>query len=187
MLVFIWFSEKFVFLYFQWQTCRCQGWFFVQAYWLFYFLNRSRKIRKKLKKNARIELTILSWLNHPVINVRLVFLNSFLFYSNPDFSRLSSKNHKTIWCSLWRRCKTGMSSETTKCFFARLSQINRWFVFFYSLWPITSFFSGQLHVERDFDLVKDGYMRLTVQGLDFDDPPCNNGTSTLFALPDDYW
>uniref|UniRef100_A0AC34RT67 Uncharacterized protein n=1 Tax=Panagrolaimus sp. JU765 TaxID=591449 RepID=A0AC34RT67_9BILA len=45
---------------------------------------------------------------------------------------------------------------------------------------------GQLHVNQDFDLVKDGYMRLTVSGADFDDPPCKNGTSTLFALPDDY-
>ncbi|KAE9555432.1 hypothetical protein FO519_001369 [Halicephalobus sp. NKZ332] len=43
---------------------------------------------------------------------------------------------------------------------------------------------GELHVERDFDLVKDGYLRMTVRGLDFDDPICLNGTSQFIALPD---
>uniref|UniRef100_A0AC35FL25 Uncharacterized protein n=1 Tax=Panagrolaimus sp. PS1159 TaxID=55785 RepID=A0AC35FL25_9BILA len=46
---------------------------------------------------------------------------------------------------------------------------------------------GELHVERDFDIVKDGMLRMTVYGSNFDDALCLNGTSQYLALPNSFW
>uniref|UniRef100_A0A7E4VFA2 Uncharacterized protein n=1 Tax=Panagrellus redivivus TaxID=6233 RepID=A0A7E4VFA2_PANRE len=43
---------------------------------------------------------------------------------------------------------------------------------------------GKLIVDRDFDLEKDSFLRLTIHGVDFDDPICLNGTSQYVVLPD---
>uniref|UniRef100_A0AC34Q8E6 Uncharacterized protein n=1 Tax=Panagrolaimus sp. JU765 TaxID=591449 RepID=A0AC34Q8E6_9BILA len=47
----------------------------------------------------------------------------------------------------------------------------------------TKLIDGELHVKQDVNLTKDGVVRMTVYGADFDDPLCLNGTSQYLAIP----
>ncbi|KAI6234120.1 hypothetical protein M3Y99_00846300 [Aphelenchoides fujianensis] len=42
---------------------------------------------------------------------------------------------------------------------------------------------GELHVPKKYDLIKDGVLKLTVKGSNFDDPLCIDGISQYIALP----
>uniref|UniRef100_A0A914D8N5 Uncharacterized protein n=2 Tax=Acrobeloides nanus TaxID=290746 RepID=A0A914D8N5_9BILA len=51
---------------------------------------------------------------------------------------------------------------------------------------VVKFLSGQVTVPKKYDLIKSGYLLLTVRGMDYDDPLCLNGVSQYFAIPDDF-
>jgi hypothetical protein len=46
---------------------------------------------------------------------------------------------------------------------------------------------GELHVPKKYDLIKSGYIKMTIRGNSFDDPLCLNGESQYLALPNSFW
>jgi hypothetical protein len=44
-------------------------------------------------------------------------------------------------------------------------------------------FQGKIKVPKKYDLMKSGTLKLTVRGLNYDDPLCKNGQSQYIALP----
>ncbi|KAI6184504.1 hypothetical protein M3Y97_00603600 [Aphelenchoides bicaudatus] len=45
---------------------------------------------------------------------------------------------------------------------------------------------GELHVPKKYDLVKNGVIKLTIRGTNFDTPLCLNGESQYLALPNSF-